>query len=60
MACQLDSWVLDHGTLSRPPVYTTVNLIITEILNPSMRFSRQKYWSGVLLPSPIYALPCVK
>ena len=33
MACQLDSWVLDHGTLSRPPVYTTVNLIITEILN---------------------------
>ena len=23
---------------------------------PSMGFSRQQYWSGVLLPSPIYAL----
>ena len=27
---------------------------------PSMGFSRQEYWSGVPLPSPIYALPCVK
>ena len=23
---------------------------------PSMRFSRQEYWSGLPLPSPIYAL----
>ena len=27
---------------------------------PSMGFSRQKYWSGVPLPSPIYTLPYVK
>ena len=27
---------------------------------PSMGFSRQKYWSGVPLPSPIYSLPYVK
>ena len=27
---------------------------------PSMGFSRQEYWSGVPLPSPIYTLSCVK
>ena len=27
---------------------------------PSLGFSRQEYWSGVPLPSPIYSLPRVK
>ena len=27
---------------------------------PSMGFSRQEYWSGVPLLSPMYILPCVK
>jgi len=27
---------------------------------PSMGFSRQEYWSGMPLPSPFHALPCVK
>ena len=26
---------------------------------PSMRFSRQKYWSGVPLPSPVYIYMCI-
>ena len=27
---------------------------------PSMGFSRQEYWSGVPLPSPLYLLECAK
>ena len=27
---------------------------------PSMGFSRQKYWSGVPLPSPFWSLQCIK
>ena len=27
---------------------------------PSVGFSRQEYWSGVPVPSPIHTLPCIK
>ena len=27
---------------------------------PSLGFSRQEYWSGVPLPSPMYMLSCVQ
>ena len=40
-------------SLSRVRLFTTIWTVAYQAL-PSMRFSRQEYWSGVPLPSPLW------